>query len=30
MATTQEYHDYILEQLSRIGEFTSRKMMGEY
>ena len=30
MATSKEFHDYVMEQLSRIGEFTSRKMMGEY
>lgn len=30
MATSKEFHDYIMEQLSRIGEFSSRKMMGEY
>lgn len=30
MATTKEYHDYIVEQLSRAGEITTRRMMGEY
>ncbi len=30
MATSKEFHDYVMEQLSRMGEFTSRKMMGEY
>ena len=30
MATSKEFHDYVMEQLSRIGEFSSRKMMGEY
>lgn len=30
MATTKEFHDYMMEQLSRIGDFSSRKMMGEY
>ena len=30
MATSKEFHDYVMEQLSRIGECTSRKMMGEY
>lgn len=30
MATTKEYHDYIMECLNRTGEVTSKKMMGEY
>ena len=30
MATSNEFHDYVMEHLLRIGEFTSRKMMGEY
>ena len=30
MATTKEFHDYVMEQLSRVGEVTSRRMMGEY
>lgn len=32
MATTKEFHDYIMDSLLnlRIGEFTSKKMMGEY
>lgn len=30
MATTKEFHDYVMEQLSRAGEVSSRKMMGEY
>lgn len=30
MATSKEFHDYVMEQLSHIGEFSSRKMMGEY
>lgn len=30
MATSQEFHDYIMERLLRIGDFSSRKMMGEY
>ena len=30
MATSKEYHDYILENLQRAGEVTTRKMMGEY
>ncbi|WP_318721733.1 hypothetical protein [Treponema sp.] len=30
MATTKEYHDYVMECLEKAGEVTSRKMMGEY
>lgn len=30
MATTKDFHDYILECLQRAGEITTRKMMGEY
>ena len=30
MATSKEFHDYIMEQLSRAGEVSSRRMMGEY
>lgn len=30
MATTREYHDYVLERLGALGEAASRKMMGEY
>ncbi len=30
MATTKEYHDYIVENLSVAGEIRTRKMMGEY
>ncbi len=30
MATTREFHDYVLEQLRRAGEVTTRRMMGEY
>ncbi|MBQ6430874.1 MAG: TfoX/Sxy family protein [Oscillospiraceae bacterium] len=30
MATSKDFHDYIMEQLSRVGEVSSRKMMGEY
>lgn len=29
MATTKEYHDYIMECLNRTGEVTSKKMMDE-
>ena len=30
MATTKEYHDYVMECLNKAGKITSRKMMGEY
>ncbi len=30
MATTKEYHDYIIECLNKAGQVTSKKMMGEY
>ena len=30
MASTKEYLDFILEQLSDLGEVSSRAMMGEY
>lgn len=30
MATTKEFHNYVVENLSKIGEITTRKMMGEY
>lgn len=30
MATTKEFHDYVLEQLQKAGDVTTRKMMGEY
>ena len=30
MATTGEFHDYILEHLQKVGLVTTRKMMGEY
>lgn len=30
MASTKEYADFILEQLSSLDEITARKMMGEY
>lgn len=30
MATTKEFHDYVMELLQSIGSFSSRKMMGEY
>lgn len=30
MATTKEFHDYILENLRKVGDVSTRKMMGEY
>lgn len=30
MATSKEFHDYVVDCLSRIGEIKTRKMMGEY
>ena len=30
MASTKDYADFILEQLSGLDEITARKMMGEY
>ena len=30
MASTKEYADFILEQLSSLDEITSKRMMGEY
>lgn len=30
MASTKDYADFILEQLSGLDEITTRKMMGEY
>ena len=30
MATSKEFHDYIMENLQRAGIVSSRKMMGEY
>jgi len=30
MASSREFHDYIVEQLRYAGEVTTRKMMGEY
>lgn len=30
MATSKEYHDYIVECLSKAGDITTKKMMGEY
>lgn len=30
MATSKEFHDYILENLQKVGVVSTRKMMGEY
>ncbi len=30
MATSKEFHDYILEYLQKVGVVSTRKMMGEY
>ena len=30
MATTKEFHDYVVGNLLRIGDISTRKMMGEY
>lgn len=30
MATSKEFHDYIVENLRRAGDISTRKMMGEY
>ncbi len=30
MATTKEFHDYVTGSLGRVGEITTKKMMGEY
>ena len=30
MATTKDFHDYVLECLQQAGEVSTRKMMGEY
>lgn len=30
MATSKEFHDYVVENLHRAGNVTARKMMGEY
>lgn len=30
MATSREFHDYIVENLRSVGEVSTRKMMGEY
>ncbi len=30
MATSKEFHDYVVENLQKAGEISTRKMMGEY
>lgn len=30
MATSKEFHDYIVDSLQRVGDVTTRRMMGEY
>lgn len=30
MATSKEYHDYMVDSLCRIGNISTKKMMGEY
>ena len=30
MATSKEFHDYVIENLQRVGDVSARKMMGEY
>ena len=30
MATSKEFHDYVVECLSRAGDVTTKRMMGEY
>lgn len=30
MATSKEFHDYIVENLRKVGDVFTRKMMGEY
>lgn len=30
MATSKEFHDYVVDSLQRVGGITTRKMMGEY
>ncbi len=30
MATSKEFHDYVMDSLQRIGDVSSKKMMGEY
>ena len=30
MATSKEFHDYVVDSLQRIGDVTTKKVMGEY
>lgn len=30
MATSKEYHDYVMDSLQRVGDISTKKMMGEY
>ncbi len=30
MATSKEFHDYVVESLRRVGDVSTRRMMGEY
>jgi len=30
MATSKEFHDYVVDSLRRIGDISTKKMMGEY
>ena len=30
MASSKEFHDYVVESLQRIGDISTKKMMGEY
>lgn len=30
MATSKEYHDYVVDSLQKIGDISTKKMMGEY
>ncbi len=30
MATSKEFHDYVVESLQKVGSVATRKMMGEY
>jgi len=30
MATSKEFHDYVINSLQRVGDITTKRMMGEY
>lgn len=30
MATSKEYYDYVMDSLQRVGDISTKKMMGEY